>query len=64
MSPRESDPAGTVLPQQPFPKGMFRAVGAYHSLSRETNPVWLKVKEGKEKRETKEPNPFRAAIND
>jgi len=47
--PGEPDPAGTILPQQPFPKGMFGAVGAYDSLSCETNPAWLKVKEGKEK---------------
>ncbi|THU99957.1 hypothetical protein K435DRAFT_719350 [Dendrothele bispora CBS 962.96] len=51
--PGESDPIGTILPQQPFPRGMFGDVGAYNSFSCETNPVWLKLSEGET--ETEQP---------
>ncbi|KAH9934898.1 DNA polymerase alpha/epsilon subunit B-domain-containing protein [Fomitopsis serialis] len=41
--PGASDPAGTLLPQQPFPRAMFRGASAYASFSCETNPTYIRV---------------------
>ncbi|CCM02879.1 uncharacterized protein FIBRA_04993 [Fibroporia radiculosa] len=39
--PGASDPAGTLLPQQPFPRAMFRGASAFSSFSCETNPTYI-----------------------
>ncbi|KZT28588.1 hypothetical protein NEOLEDRAFT_1161072 [Neolentinus lepideus HHB14362 ss-1] len=44
--PGESDPAGTILPQQPFPRAMLGAVSSYSSISCETNPTYLRIASG------------------
>lgn len=41
--PGASDPAGTLLPQQPFPRAMFRGASAYASFACETNPAYIRV---------------------
>ncbi|KAF5367199.1 hypothetical protein D9758_003926 [Tetrapyrgos nigripes] len=41
--PGEHDPAGTILPQQPFPRGMFGDVSAFPTFSSETNPTWVRL---------------------
>lgn len=41
--PGASDPAGTLLPQQPFPRAMFRGASAYASFTCETNPAYIRV---------------------
>ncbi|TFY54896.1 hypothetical protein EVJ58_g8586 [Rhodofomes roseus] len=41
--PGASDPAGTLLPQQPFPRAMFHGASAYASFSCETNPTYIRV---------------------
>ena len=44
--PGASDPAGTLLPQQPLPRAMFRGAAAYASFACETNPAYLRVASG------------------
>ncbi|KZT65450.1 hypothetical protein DAEQUDRAFT_759330 [Daedalea quercina L-15889] len=41
--PGASDPAGTLLPQQAFPRAMFRGASAYASFTCETNPTYIRV---------------------
>jgi len=41
--PGENDPAGTILPQQPFPRAMFGEISKFASLHCETNPIYLRV---------------------
>ncbi|OSX64998.1 hypothetical protein POSPLADRAFT_1044422 [Postia placenta MAD-698-R-SB12] len=41
--PGASDPAGTLLPQQPFPRAMFGSAAAFASFTCETNPTYLRV---------------------
>jgi DNA polymerase delta subunit 2 len=42
--PGENDPAGTLLPQQPFPRAMFGEISNLASLHCETNPSYLRVR--------------------
>lgn len=44
--PGDMDPAGAILPQQPFPRGMFGAAASFPSLCCETNPTYLRVAPG------------------
>ncbi|KAI0933900.1 hypothetical protein AcW1_005592 [Taiwanofungus camphoratus] len=39
--PGPSDPSGTIIPQQPFPRAMFRGASAFSSFSCETNPTYI-----------------------
>ena len=41
--PGESDPSGTILPQQPFPRAMFGNVASYETFTCETNPTSLQI---------------------
>jgi len=41
--PGGSDPAGVILPQQPFPPAMFGNAARYSTFSCETNPTYLAV---------------------
>ena len=44
--PGESDPSGTILPQQPFPRAMFGNVASYETFTCETNPISLQIVQG------------------
>ncbi|KAF8201472.1 DNA polymerase alpha/epsilon subunit B-domain-containing protein [Pholiota molesta] len=39
--PGETDPSGTIMPQQPFPRAMFGDAARYSTFSCETNPTYL-----------------------
>lgn len=41
--PGADDPAGVILPQQPFPRAMFGKAAEFESFRCETNPVWLRI---------------------
>ncbi|KAG6840702.1 hypothetical protein C0991_004946 [Blastosporella zonata] len=41
--PGESDPSGTILPQQCLPRAMFGAVAKLPTFSCETNPTYLRL---------------------
>ncbi|PPQ89124.1 hypothetical protein CVT25_006496 [Psilocybe cyanescens] len=41
--PGESDPSGTIMPQQPFPRAMFGDASRYPTLTCETNPTYLTI---------------------
>ncbi|KAG6821139.1 hypothetical protein H0H93_005359 [Arthromyces matolae] len=41
--PGESDPSGTILPQQPLPKAMFGVVAKLPTFTCETNPTYLRL---------------------
>ncbi|KAJ3990034.1 DNA polymerase alpha/epsilon subunit B-domain-containing protein [Lentinula detonsa] len=41
--PGETDPSGTILPQQPFPRAMFGPVCSFSSFTCETNPTYLNL---------------------
>ncbi|CAK5279540.1 unnamed protein product [Mycena citricolor] len=41
--PGESDPSGTILPQQPFPRAMFGKAASYTTFFCETNPTYLRL---------------------
>jgi DNA polymerase delta subunit 2 len=43
LLPGESDPSGTIMPQQPFPRAMFGDVSRFPSFFCETNPTYLNV---------------------
>jgi DNA polymerase delta subunit 2 len=43
LLPGATDPSGTILPQQPFPRPMFGTVSSFASFSCETNPTYLNV---------------------
>jgi DNA polymerase delta subunit 2 len=43
LLPGNLDPSSTALPQQPFPKGMFRSAKKSKNLHSHTNPTWLGV---------------------
>lgn len=71
--PGASDPAGTLLPQQAFPRAMFGGASAYSSFSCETNPTYIHIgpsttdsgpssetKKGKQPAPKVEPNPATA----
>ncbi|KAH7889789.1 DNA polymerase alpha/epsilon subunit B-domain-containing protein [Phlebopus sp. FC_14] len=44
--PGADDPAGAILPQQPFPRAMFGKAAGYETFRCETNPVWLRIECG------------------
>lgn len=44
--PGGDDPAGVILPQQPFPRAMFGKAAEFESFRCETNPVWLRIECG------------------
>ncbi|KAJ7581047.1 DNA polymerase alpha/epsilon subunit B-domain-containing protein [Mycena floridula] len=44
--PGYTDPSGVILPQQPFPKGMFGSIASFPALFCETNPTYLRVTTG------------------
>ena len=48
--PGESDPAGTIMPQQPFPRAMFGEAARYPTFICETNPTYLTIASNKEAR--------------
>lgn len=39
--PGASDPSGTILPQQPLPRGLFGKASAYSSFQCESNPTYI-----------------------
>ncbi|KAG6334004.1 hypothetical protein ID866_5087 [Astraeus odoratus] len=41
--PGADDPAGTILPQQPFPRAMFGGAANFETFRCETNPTWLRI---------------------
>ena len=43
LLPGESDPSGTIMPQQPFPRAMFGDVSRFPSFFCETNPTYLNI---------------------
>lgn len=46
--PGDTDPSGTILPQQKIPRAMFGSVSSYSSFSCETNPTYLSLAPGSE----------------
>ncbi|KAH8976466.1 DNA polymerase alpha/epsilon subunit B-domain-containing protein [Lactarius hatsudake] len=44
--PGESDPSGSILPQQAPPRAMFGPASSYSSFSCETNPTYLRLAPG------------------
>jgi DNA polymerase delta subunit 2 len=50
LLPGDRDPAGVILPQQPFPRGLFDGLGSYESFYCETNPTYISLgKDGNKK---------------
>ena len=43
LLPGESDPSGTIMPQQPFPRAMFGDVSRFPTFFCETNPTYLNI---------------------
>ncbi|KAH9483725.1 DNA polymerase delta small subunit [Psilocybe cubensis] len=41
--PGESDPSGTLMPQQPFPRALFGDASRYPTMTCETNPTYLTI---------------------
>ncbi|KDR73479.1 hypothetical protein GALMADRAFT_141966 [Galerina marginata CBS 339.88] len=41
--PGESDPSGTIMPQQPFPRAMFGDASRYSTFICESNPTYLTI---------------------
>ena len=41
--PGSTDPSGTILPQQPFPRAMLGTVASFPSFHCETNPTYLRI---------------------
>ncbi|KAK0240387.1 DNA polymerase alpha/epsilon subunit B-domain-containing protein [Armillaria nabsnona] len=41
--PGEADPSGTILPQQPLPRGMLGPVASLRSFECETNPTYIRI---------------------
>jgi DNA polymerase delta subunit 2 len=48
LLPGSSDPSGTILPQQPFPRAMFGAASAFSTFFCETNPTYIHIASGSE----------------
>ncbi|KAI0255404.1 DNA polymerase alpha/epsilon subunit B-domain-containing protein [Lactifluus subvellereus] len=44
--PGESDPSGSILPQQALPRAMFGHASSYASFSCETNPTYIRLVPG------------------
>lgn len=44
--PGANDPAGVILPQQPFPRAMLGKAANFETFRCETNPVWLRIECG------------------
>ena len=44
--PGESDPSGTILPQQALPRAMFGHASSFASFSCETNPTYIRLSSG------------------
>ncbi|KAI0282558.1 DNA polymerase alpha/epsilon subunit B-domain-containing protein [Russula aff. rugulosa BPL654] len=44
--PGESDPSGTILPQQALPRAMFGQASSFASFSCETNPTYIRLSSG------------------
>ncbi|KAA1471233.1 hypothetical protein DENSPDRAFT_819272 [Dentipellis sp. KUC8613] len=44
--PGASDPSGTILPQQPFPRAMLGTASTYSSFNCETNPAYIRLAPG------------------
>jgi len=59
--PGESDPTGTIMPQQPFPRAMFGDAAQYSTFNCETNPTYLTIS-SKEEGEPSSPKPSRPLI--
>ncbi|CED83110.1 DNA polymerase delta, regulatory subunit 55 [Phaffia rhodozyma] len=43
LLPGPNDPSGTILPQQPLPRLMFKRTSPHDSFRTTTNPSWLQV---------------------
>jgi DNA polymerase delta subunit 2 len=43
LLPGDSDPSGTIIPQQPLPRGMFPGASSYASFTCETNPTYIRL---------------------
>lgn len=41
LLPGSSDPSGTILPQQPFPRAMFGGAAGYATFTTEPNPTYI-----------------------
>lgn len=46
LLPGDSDPSGTILPQQALPRAMFGGASAYSSFTCETNPAYIRIASG------------------
>lgn len=46
LLPGASDPSGTILPQQSFPRAMFGAASTYATFTCETNPTYIHLASG------------------
>ncbi|KAF4615259.1 hypothetical protein D9613_002764 [Agrocybe pediades] len=60
--PGESDPSGTILPQQPFPRAMFGDASRFPTMVCETNPTYLTIATGSEESEDAPSKPLRNSI--
>ncbi|KAG9318390.1 DNA polymerase alpha/epsilon subunit B-domain-containing protein [Chiua virens] len=50
--PGPDDPSGSILPQQPFPRAMFRGASDFETFHLETNPVWIQLQCGMDSEES------------
>ncbi|KAI0807245.1 DNA polymerase alpha/epsilon subunit B-domain-containing protein [Fomes fomentarius] len=48
LLPGPSDPAATILPQQPLPRAMFEGASQYASFSCESNPTYITIAPGRD----------------
>lgn len=48
LLPGPSDPAATILPQQPLPRAMFGGASQYASFSCESNPTYITIAPGRD----------------
>ena len=46
LLPGDSDPSGTILPQQALPRAMFGGASSYSSFTCETNPTYIHIAPG------------------
>ncbi|KAF8162965.1 DNA polymerase alpha/epsilon subunit B-domain-containing protein [Crassisporium funariophilum] len=52
LLPGESDPSGSILPQQPFPRAMFGEASRFPTLFCETNPTYLNIETNSDSKES------------
>jgi len=64
LMPGASDPLGSLMPQQPFPRGMFGGLKENKSFTCETNPAWfaLELAHTKKEKIEEEERPLRSVL--